>query len=438
VNSEKKITDRHLLTIYYSLITIKEAMHILFLTHYFPPEVNAPASRTFDHSQRWVSAGHKVTVIASVPNHPDGVLYPGYQNRIRHWEEAAGIRVLRVMTYLSANAGFLKRTLNYLSYMVSSTLLSSLVRKVDVVISTSPQFFCGMAGLWVAGLKRRPWILEVRDLWPESVSAVGAIRNRHVIKALESAETFLYRRADHIVSVTRSFKHHIAARGVDPERISVLTNGADLSQYQPLCREDGIRTKLNLEGKFIASYLGTHGMAHGLDTVLRAADLLRGEKNIVFLLVGGGAERDRLLARRDEMGLENVLMLPQQPKEQMPHFLAASDACMVLLKKQDLFKTVIPSKIFEAMAMERPIILGVEGESKGIIEQGNCGLCIEPENEHDLAESVLRLSRDPGVGIQMGLNGRRFVRERYDRDALAKRYLEVIAAVAESGGLKSL
>jgi glycosyltransferase involved in cell wall biosynthesis len=406
-------------------------MHIVFLTHYFPPEVNAPASRTFEHAQRWVRAGHKVTVIAGPPNHPDGVLYPGYRNRIRQWEETDGIRVLRVLTYVSANEAFLRRTLNYFSYMISSTLLSFLVRRVDVVISTSPQFFCGMAGLWVAGLKRRPWILEIRDLWPESISAVGAIRNRRVIKALESLETFLYRRADHIVSVTRSFKRHIAARGVDPERISVLTNGVDLSQYHPLRKENGIRTRLNLEGKFIASYLGTHGMAHGLDTVLRAADLLRGQNNIVFLLVGGGAERNRLLARRDELGLKNVLMLPQQPKEQMPHFLAASDACMVLLKKVDLFKTVIPSKMFEAMAMERPIILGVEGESKGIIEQGNCGVCIEPENEHDLAESVMRLSKNPDAGIQMGLNGGRFVREHFDRDTLAKRYLELITAAAD-------
>jgi glycosyltransferase involved in cell wall biosynthesis len=408
-------------------------VHILFLTHYFPPEVNAPASRTFEHSQRWVSAGHKVTVISSQPNHPDGILYPGYQNSIRKWEEASGIRVLRVITYLSANAGFFKRILNYLSYMVSATVLSCLVRKVDVVISTSPHFFCGVAGFLVGFLKRRPWILEIRDLWPESIIAVGAIRNRLVIRALESIEAFLYRRADRIVSVTHSFRRHILARGVAPERISVLTNGADLSQFQPICKENGIRTKLNLGRKFIASYIGTHGMAHGLDTILGAADLLREEKDILFLLVGSGAEREHLLARRDEMKLENVLMLPQQPKEMMPHILAASDACVVLLKKRDLFKAVIPSKIFEAMAMERPIILGVEGESRRIVEQGNCGVCIEPESERELAETVLWLSRNPAAGIQMGLNGGRFVRERFDRDELAKRYLELIAATADRG-----
>ncbi|MHC1729269.1 MAG: glycosyltransferase family 4 protein [Syntrophobacteraceae bacterium] len=403
-------------------------MHILFLTHYFPPEVNAPASRTFENARRWVQEGHQVTIITCAPNHPDGILYPGYQNRLWQWEETAGIRVLRVMTYLSANAGFLKRILNYFSYMTAATLLSCLVRKVDIVISTSPQFFCGMAGLWVARSKRRPWILEVRDLWPESIIAVGAIRNRYIIKALECIETFLYRRADHIVSVTRSFKDHIAARGVAFERISVLTNGADLSQYQPLCRENGVRAELNLEGKFVASYIGTHGMAHGLDTVLKAAGLLRQQSNIVFLLVGGGAERERLLALRDEMRLENVVMLPQQPKELMPKILAASDVCMVLLKKRDLFKTVIPSKIFEAMAMERPIILGVEGESKEIIRQGDCGICIEPEDEYSLAGSVLQLSKEPATGLQFGLNGGRFVKECFDRDVLAKHYLELIVA----------
>ncbi len=408
-------------------------MHILFLTHYFPPEVNAPASRTFENAKRWVKAGHQVTVVTCAPNHPKGILYPGYSNRIRQWEEMDGIKVLRVMTYLSANQGFLKRTLNYLSFMVSASALSPLVSDVDLVISTSPQFFCGMGGLWVSVMKRCPWVLEIRDLWPESIIAVGAIKDRKVIQLLEGIESFLYLNADHIISVTHSFKRHIRARGVPSEAISVLTNGADLQQFQPGPRENSIRKELGLDGKFVASYVGTHGMAHGLDTVLHAADLLRDRDQIVFLLVGDGAERDNLLRRKDALQMKNVLMLPQQPKERMPEFLAASDACMVLLKRQDLFKTVIPSKIFEAMAMERPIILGVEGESKRIVEEGGCGIAIEPENHHELAEAVLRLDNDPGLMTRLGDNGRKFVMENYDRDVLAKRYLGVVESLVESG-----
>ncbi len=404
-------------------------MHILFLTHYFPPEVNAPASRTFENAKRWVRAGQQVTVLTCAPNHPRGVVYPGYRNALWQWETLDGVRVLRVKTYLSPNKGFLGRILSYLSYMVAATLLCSLVRGVDLVVSTSPQFFCGMAGLWVSRLKRRPWVLEIRDLWPESIIAVGAIRDRRVIRLLESLETFLYRRADHLVSVTHSFKEHILGRGVPAHRISVITNGADLDQFQPLPKENVVRLDLGLNGKFLASYIGTHGMAHGLETVLEAARILKEREDISFLLIGDGAEREALVRKRDALGLKNVIMLPQQPKETMPAFLAASDACMVLLKRQDLFKTVIPSKMFEAMAMERPVILGVEGESRAIIEAARCGVCIEPENAEQLADAVRRMSGDPGLARELGRNGRQWTVDRYSRDHLATKYLEILQSL---------
>ena len=404
-------------------------MHILFLTHYFPPEVNAPASRTHENARRWVKAGHRVTVITCAPNHPRGELYPGYENRLHQWDELDGIRILRVGTYLTANEGTVKRTLNYLSYLCSSVLFARLVGNVDVVISTSPQFFCGMAGFWVSLLKGVPWILEIRDLWPESIVAVGALRQRSIIRTLEALEAFLYYKADHIVSVTHSFKDHIAGRGVAPEDISVLTNGADLEHFVPAEKENGVRREFGLTGRFVASYIGTHGMAHGLETVLQAADRLRHEEGIVFLLAGDGAERQRLLGMKAQMDLKNVLMLPQQPKAKVPELLAASDVCLVLLKNQALFETVIPSKIFEAMAMARPLVLGVGGESRKIVEGGGCGVCIEPENAQQLAEAVTILAADPTRTETLGRAGRKFVSERYNRDVLAAEYLAVIVSV---------
>lgn len=406
-------------------------MHILFLCHYFPPEVNAPASRTYENARRWVRAGHQVTVLTCHPSHPGGKVYPGYENSLYAWEEMDGIRVLRVGTYLSANKGFAKRTANYISYMLSAVGQCWRVRDVDLVVSTSPQFFCGMAGYFVSRLKRRPWVLEIRDLWPESIIAVGAITNRRVIGLLEGVESFLYRKADHIISLTRAFSRHIAVRGVPQEKISIITNGADLERYAPGERMNAVREELGLgEGVFVASYIGTHGMAHGLGAVLKAAKLLEAEKSIHFLLVGDGAEREKLLREKEALGLDNVTMLGQQPKEKMPFFLAATDACLVLLIKSELFKTVLPSKIFEAMAMGRPIVLGVEGESKELVEEGQCGLCVEPENEAALTEAVRKLASDPQLRVTLGTNGQEFVARRFNRETLAREYLEILTQVS--------
>lgn len=407
-------------------------MHILFLTHYFPPEVNAPASRTYENTKRWVKAGHQVTVLTCAPNHPSGMVYPGYANRLWQWEEKDGIRILRVKTYLSANKGVKKRILNYVSYMLCAGLLSFLVRRVDLVVSTTPQFFCGMAGLLVAGLRNKPWVLEVRDLWPESIVAVGALANRKIIGALEGIESFLYKRADHLIAVTNAFKRHIIGRGVPASKISVITNGADLERFRPADKQKDFRCEMEMEGKFVAAYIGTHGMAHGLDTILRAAQHLSERDDIVFLLVGDGAERSNLERQRREMGLDNVIMLGQQPKARMPEVLAAADACLVLLRDMALFQTVIPSKIFEAMAMERPIILGVKGESKEIVESCKCGLCITPESDTELVEAVCQLANHPAQARELGMNGRVQVSGKYNRGVLAETYIRCLKETVDS------
>ncbi|MCX5807659.1 MAG: glycosyltransferase family 4 protein [Proteobacteria bacterium] len=404
-------------------------MHILFLTHYFPPEVNAPASRTFENARRWVKAGHRVTVLTCVPNHPKGVVYTGYKNRLYQWEEVQGIRVLRVGTYLSPNEGFLKRTANYVSYMISATLLSPLVKEVDIVVSTSPQFFCGMAGYFVSRIKRCKWVLEIRDLWPESIVTVGAIKQRQVINLLEGLERFFYLHADHIISLTHAFKSHIMKKSVSEKYISIVTNGADLEMYTPLPRHNAISKEYGLDDTFVVSYIGTHGMAHALRTVLKAGKVLEDKKGILFLLVGDGAERETLLKEKERMGLSNVLMLPQQPKDKMPGFLAASDVSMILLKKDDLFKTVIPSKMFEAMAMGRPIIIGVDGESRQIVEDGQCGIYIEPENHEELANTVVKLFHDRELLRTLGENGKTYVKRNYNRELLAEKYLNTLLGV---------
>jgi glycosyltransferase involved in cell wall biosynthesis len=292
-----------------------------------------------------------------------------------------------------------------------------------------------MSGLAVSRLKRVPWVLEIRDLWPESIIAVGALTQPRIISFLESVEAFLYRRATHVVALTKAFKGHIVACGVDEKTVSIITNGADLGRFAPMELENRFRTEHCLEGKFVASYIGTHGMAHGLETVFAAAEKLQGREDIVFLLVGDGAERSRLLRLLAEKNPANVLMLPQQPKERIPEIIAASNVCLVLLKAAPLFRTVIPSKIFEAMAMKRPIILGVRGESRAIVEQADCGICIEPENSEQLALAVTRLADDTALGRRKGSSGHAFVTRHYSRDDLARKYrllLERLCHAAES------
>lgn len=250
-------------------------MHILFLTDNFPPEVNAPASRTFEHCREWVRAGHGVTVITCFPNFPDGKVFKGYRNRLRKMETLAGIRVIRVWSYIAANKGFLKRILDYVSFMFSAIAASLLVNKPDLVIGTSPQFFTVCAAYVVGRAKRIPFVFELRDLWPESIKAVGAMRQSILIGMLEKLELFLYRKASRIVSVTQSFKKNLVKRGIDGGKISVITNGADMSHFRPTQKDHELERKYGLEGKFVAAYVGTHGMAHGLETILRAAKQIK-------------------------------------------------------------------------------------------------------------------------------------------------------------------
>jgi glycosyltransferase involved in cell wall biosynthesis len=401
-------------------------MRIIFLSHYYPPEVNAPASRTSEHCRAWAHAGHDVTVITSVPNHPKGEIYPGYKNRLFQVEHMDGVKVARVWTYLAANEGFARRTINYVSYMVTAVLAVLRLPRPDVYISTSPQFFCGLSGLVAGKLRRKPWILEVRDLWPESIVTVGAMRKGLAMRALEWLERTAYRNADSIVSLTDSFVPHIAKRCQGADKIEVIKNGVDLKFFRRGANACEIKRELGLEGRFVASYVGTHGMAHGLDTLLDAAARLKDDRRIGFLMVGGGADHDRLATRVHVEGLDNVRIVGQLPKERMPAIWAATDVSLILLRRSDTFLKVLPSKMFEAMAMECPIVLGVAGEAKALLDKAHAGIAISPESAEELAAAVVRLRDDPELALRRGRQGSVFVREHYDRARLALRYLNLI------------
>ena len=404
-------------------------MRVIFLTHYFPPEVNAAASRTFEHCLEWQERGVEITVVTCAPNHPNGKVQNGYRNRLWQREVYQGIRVIRLWTLLAANRGLAKRSISFLSYLVAAVVATPFLPKADMVVSTSPQFFCGLAGFFVARAKRARWVLEIRDLWPDSISAVGAMHNRLAIRVLQALEGWAYRAADLVTPVTASAARHIEARGVPRHRIRVVMNGVDLTRFQPQAPDRALARRLALEHKFVAGYLGTHGMAHRLETVLEAAVRLQHDHRITFLLVGDGARRKRLVRRRDRLGLRNLVMLEQQPRDSMTALWSQCDAALVLLRRSPVLDTALPSKMLEAMAMGRPLIVAAEGEARALAEAAGAGLLVAPEDPQALAEAVQLLADDPALAHELGKGGRAWVEANHDRCRLAATFLAAIEEV---------
>ena len=370
-------------------------MHILFLTDNFPPEVNAPASRTFEHCKEWQRQGHRVTVVTCVPNFPKGRVFEGYRNKLWQSQHMDAIHVIRIWSYITANQGFLKRTLDYVSFLLPAVLASLFVRKPDIVIGTSPQFFTVCAAYLVSRIKRIPFVFELRDIWPESIKAVGAMQDSTAIRLLEKVEMFLYTHADRIVTVTRSFKRILSDRGIQSEKIDVVTNGVDTERFRKHCKDKALLEKFGLENKFVAGYIGTHGMAHGLETILSAAEIAQRQCDpMVFLLLGDGARKQWLLKQAESKGLTNVLFVDTVSKDQVVRYWSLLDISIIHLKKTRLFESVIPSKLFECMAMGIPIAHGVRGESAEIVKKDRIGLVFTPENPEELYACLSELMQD--------------------------------------------
>ena len=410
---------------------MNKPFRILFLTDNFPPEVNAPANRTFEHCREWVKEGVEVTVITGVPNFPAGKVFAGYRNRLYQEEEMEGIRVIRVWTYITANEGFTKRILDYLSFAIMS-FFAGLRVPTDLIVATSPQFFTAISGRWLSFFKRKKWVMEVRDLWPESITAVGAMKRGPIIRYFEWLEKRLYQSAAHIVVVTDAFKEKIASYGIDPDKISVFKNGANLQLFRPGHKNGELLAQLGLKGKFIIAYVGTHGMAHGLSFILNAIKPLETRQpDLLFLFIGDGAEKKNLLAQARELQLKNAIFLDSVPKEQVPEYLNLMDVALVNLRRSKTFQTVIPSKIFEAAAMEKPVLLGLEGESRAIIEQYGAGVCFRPEDEESFYQALLQLRIK--TFYSRSKEGTRTLVKDFDRSKVALDMLKCLEAQKYSG-----
>jgi glycosyltransferase involved in cell wall biosynthesis len=404
---------------------------ILYASQYFPPEMGAPAARVHEMSREWVRLGHQVTVLTGFPNHPTGVIPSEYRGQWLRRDIVDGIQVVRVPIYAAANKGFAKRIANYLSFGASASAVGPFVaERPDLVIATSPQFLTAIAGYWLSRLYRVPFVFEVRDLWPSSIVAVGAMpATSPVVKALEQIELFLYRAASHVVVVTESFVDEICARGIDRSRISVITNGVDLDLFRPGSREEAC-VRLGLPPGFIATYVGTHGMAHGLGMVLDAAPRLAAD-GITLLLVGEGAEKANLKERAAREGIKNVIFWDQRPRNEIADVYTAANVCLVLLRGKQLFKTVIPSKIFEFMGAGRAIHTTVDGESRAIIERAGAGVFSPPEDVEAFVATLRRYAASPADLDELGKSGRRYAEGNYSRPVLAARYAELLVRLVE-------
>lgn len=408
-------------------------MRILFLTDNFPPEGNAPASRTYEHAIRWVKQGHKVTVITGAPNFPEGEVYVGYKNSWYNREDMDGIDVVRVKTYITSNQGFVKRILDYLSFMVSGFVAGIFQKSPDLIIATSPQFFNAISGWALSAVKGKPFIFELRDIWPASITAVGAMQNSKIIRFLERIEIFLYRKASRIISVTESFKNELIARGIDGAKIEVVLNAVDLSRYAPVTEKDSdLEEHLGLKGKFVVGYIGTHGMAHGLENIVDAAEALQHRDDILFMFAGGGAAREHIEKYVCEKQLKNVIMIARQPKELMPKLWSLCDISLVNLIDTPLFSTVIPSKIFESMGMGIPMVVSMPlGEATDIIHDTGAGIVVKPESSEELARALILIRDDTSMWLELSKNASTAALV-YNRDRTAQQMLDIFETVVQS------
>lgn len=400
-------------------------MNILFLTDNFPPESNAPATRTYEHCKKWISLGHNVTVITCFPNFPFGKVYDGYKNRLFAREEINGINVIRVWSYITSNTGFTRRIFDYISFSISSFIFGFFI-KTDIIIATSPQFFTPVSARLLSFFRRKDWIMEVRDLWPDSIVAVGSMSKKSFLFLfLKYIEKKLYHSAKKIVVVTDSFKNYLKnEHGILESKIGVFKNGINIDNIKNefLINKDSLKNELELTNKIIISYIGTHGLAHALKFILESTQRVE-NSNIHFLFVGDGAEKNNLVKLSKTFKVKNFSFVDSVPKKEIYKYISISDYSLVNLKKSKEFLSVIPSKIFENIALYKPIILGVEGESKELIEHYEVGLSFIPENTQSFLNAIEKIQN---INTEKFRKNCEKMTKDFDRNEIAKKMIDFI------------
>jgi len=399
-------------------------MHILLIHQAFATLDEPGGTRHHELARNLANRGHRLTVIASPVSYLTGTARPGRIPWVERQDGGPGVKVLRAYTYRGLHRSFVHRVFSFLSFMLSSFVIGLGIKDVDLVWGTSPPIFQGITAWALARLKRAPFLFEVRDLWPAFAVAVGVLRQPLLIRASEWLERFLYRQARTVMVNSPGFTAHVQARGARP--VVLLPNGADTRMFDPDADGAAFRQAHGLQGRFVALYAGAHGMSNDLGILLEAASLLREREDIAIVLLGDGKEKPALMQRAAQMNLDNVIFLPPVPKNEMPLALAAADACIAILKPVELYKTVYPNKVFDYMAVGRPVVLAIDGVIRQVVEQAGAGLAVRPGDPARLAEALRNLADNRSMGSEMGKAGRAYVEAHFDREKLADQLTELL------------
>lgn len=408
-------------------------MRILYVTQFYPPEPGAASVRAKEFAENWAADGHQVTVLSGFPSYLEGRVYDGYRNRLLQREERRGVRIARVLTLAARQQALVRRASAQIVFLLAALAAGVRLGRFDAVVASSPPFVVGLIGWVLARLVGARFVFDVRDLYPESAIELGVIRNRALIWVLRRIERMMYRGADLTVAVTEGIERYVVGTGIAPARVARVTNGVNTEQFQYRAAGRAIRGEWGLEEKFIVQYAGLIGMAQGLDTILDTAELLRDRREIVFVLIGEGIEKERLVERAAVMGLKNVRFIAGQSLDRVPDLMSAADVGLALKKKVPLNQGAIPVKMFEYMACSRPVIVGGAAEAEAILRAADAGLCIDPTEPKQVAQAVLDLYKDPERAARLGQNGRAFVARHFSRKRLSDRFLASLRDLTGNG-----
>jgi glycosyltransferase involved in cell wall biosynthesis len=403
-------------------------MHILLIHQAFATLDEPGGTRHHELARYLASQGHQVTIIASPVSYLTGTRRPGKASWVQKQDEQ-GVHILRTYTYPALHRSFVHRTFSFFSFMVSSFLVGLTVRHVDVIWGTSPPIFQGATAWALACLKGVPFLFEVRDLWPAFAVQVGVLKQPLLIKASEWLERFLYRRADRVMVNSPGFIQHVSQRGA--RKVELLPNGSDPRMFDLAADGQSFRRAYKLGEGFIALYAGAHGLSNDLEIVLQAASLLRERGDISFVFLGDGKEKTSLMSMAAEMDLVNVCFLAPVPKDEMPLALAAANACIAILKPIPLYSTVYPNKVFDYMAAAKPVVLAIGGVIRDVVEQAQAGIFVSPGDPEALAAAVQKLADDQAQARLMGLRGRQYVEQHFDRAVLASQLASLFQNILE-------